>query len=136
MRLETTPKSPQTTAPAQPTGCIQSVFNPSCKPPAKPSCLSVGYNAAVGALDLPIFPSGLNPDEMVKAGATAIAVQHVIESGLVVPLRSSIVRSILSSGELLSSTVTFAPIIYQEAVGVRAEYDARKQGACATIWGK
>ncbi len=114
--------------------CTPSVFNPSCKPP---SCLAVFFNAAGEAdpLNLPAVPPGFGPDDAAKAAATALATKHIIERGLVVPLRSSIVRNILSAGEFVASAVVLVPAIYQLSVGLNAEYDARKARTCTTAFG-
>src|SRR5579883_3027948 len=114
--------------------CTPSVFNPSCKPP---SCLAVFLKAAGEAdtLNLPAVPPGFGPDDAAKAAATALATKHIIERGLVVPLRSSIVRNILAAGEFAASAAVFVPAIYQLAVGLEAEYDARKARTCTTAFG-
>ncbi len=114
--------------------CTPSVFKPSCKPP---SCLAVFLNAAGEAdpLNLPAVPPGFGPDDAAKAAATALATKHIIERGLVVPLRSSIVRNILAAGEFAASAAVLVPAIYQLSVGLKAEYDARKARTCTTAFG-
>ncbi len=118
-------------------GCTPSVFNPSCKPPQPPSCPAVFFDSALHATDnWPAFPGGAGPDDAVKAAAAAAAAQHIIERGLVTPLRSTIVRDILFAGETIAEVVAFAPVIYSEVVGLNDERKAWSSGACRTIWSK
>ena len=87
--------------------------------------------------DSDLIPSHLQPGDVVAAGATAVALEHVVQKGLVVALRSSIVRSIFKWGSYLSEAaeVTLAaPTIYQLGVGVTAEAKSRANGGCRTAW--
>jgi len=112
--------------------CTQSVFNPSCKPP---SCPAVFFSAGAEAIDpIPALPAGMQPHDVATAYASARATTHIIERGLVVPLRSSIVRDLLIGGEIAADTLIALPIIYAEVVGFRAEYKAWSSGTCGTIW--
>jgi hypothetical protein len=116
--------------------CTPSVFNPSCKPPTKPSCPAVfagsffSYNPN-GASQA---PTGLGPEDAAKATAGAFAMRHIIQRGLVVPLRSSIVRNFLLVGEVASDLLSYGPLIYSEVNALIDEGAAWKSGACTTIW--
>ena len=116
--------------------CTPSIFDPSCK---KPACIKVALDAGLEADPLakiwPTSPAGFNTDDAAKAATAAAATKHIVERGLVVPLRSSIVRGILAFGEFAADAVLALPTIYQESVGVKAEYDARKAGTCRTAFG-
>ena len=107
--------------------CTPSVFNPSCKPP---SCPAVFVNAASGA-DLGLPPDA---DQAVKTASSAWAANYIVNNGLVVPLRSSTVRTILGLGEAAAAYVAMVPVIYQEAVGLVQEGKAWYNGQCTTIW--
>jgi RHS repeat-associated protein len=119
--------------------CIQSIFNPSCKPPKPPSCPSAflgATNQAMDSLGLPSFPTGQGVEDGVRAAAGARAIQHIVSRGLVVPLRSSIVRGILATGEVVADVVIFVPVIYAESVGLKEEVKSLRAGTCSTIWTK
>lgn len=115
--------------------CTPSIFDPSCKPP---SCLAVFVDAAGEADPLasiwPASPGGLNPHDAAEAAAAAAVTRHIVKRGLVVPLRSSIVRGLVASGEFAASAALLVPLIYQESVGIKAEYDARKARTCRTAF--
>jgi RHS repeat-associated protein len=129
---------------AQGQPCSPSVLDTSCK---RPTCIGVMMDAALEAdplgkladyvPDSDLIPSHLQPGDVVAAGATAVALEHVVQKGLVVALRSSIVRSIFKWGSYLSEAaeVTLAaPTIYQLGVGVTAEAKSRANGGCRTAW--
>ncbi len=71
-----------------------------------------------------------------KATAQAAVTRHIVKRGLVVPLRSSIVRGYLLAGEVAGSVVAAAPIYYSEVVGFADGYKAWRAGTCRTIWSK
>jgi RHS repeat-associated protein len=113
-------------------GC--SVFLP-CKKPSKPSCPAVFFNSAIHAFDnLPVFPPGQGPEDVARAAAGAAATKYIIDRGLAVPLRSSIVRGILGAGEWLADLTIFVPLDFAAGEGVIDEYQAWKSGTCGTIW--
>ena len=125
------------TPPPQPSnlGCIQSIFNPSCKPP---TCPAVFINSIledlVGHGFLHATTTQLEP--AAKAAAQAFVTNHVAERGLVVPLRSSIVRRYLMYGEVAGAALEYGPIIYSEVVGLFEGAKAWNAGTCRTIWSK
>ena len=127
-------QSPKT--PASSPNCVQSVFNPSCKPPSKPSCPAVFRDSLLGydSKDKPQAPAGLGPEDAATASAAAFAARHVIQRGLVAPIQSSIVRNILLAGEVASDILSWGPVIYSEANALIDEGAAWKSGACTTIW--
>lgn len=117
-----------------PEDCIPSVFNPSCKPP---TCPEVFFKATGNALSkFPVFPTGQGPEDAARAAAAAAAARHIINRGLPVPLRSSIVRGILGGGEILGYSIALGPVIYAESKGLKAEIQAWRSGTCRTIWTK
>jgi hypothetical protein len=76
------------------------------------------------------------PDDAAQQIAAYYALKHLVESGLVVPLRSSIVRNILAGGEAAANVLAWGPVIYAEVQAVITEADARKAGQCTTFsWG-
>lgn len=117
-------------------GCTPSVFNPSCKPPTKPSCPAVFFGSLFGYSpnNAAQAPTGLGPEDAATLTAGAFATRHIIQSGLVVPLRSSIVRRILLGGEVASDLFSYGPLIYSEVNALIDEGRAWKSGTCATIW--
>ena len=117
-------------------GCTPSVFNPSCKPPTKPSCPAVFFGSLFGYSpnNAAQAPTGLGPEDAATLTAGAFATRHIIQSGLVVPLRSSIVRRILLGGEIASDLFSYGPVIYSEVNALIDEGSAWKSGACTTIW--
>jgi RHS repeat-associated protein len=114
--------------------CTPSVFDPSCKPPSCPAVFAKSTVNAMDALNLPVLPPGQGPEDAAKAAAAAAAAQHVIDRGLVVPLRSSIVRNIFALGDVAATAIVWVPVIYSELVGLKAEVQALRSGTCTTIW--
>jgi hypothetical protein len=95
--------------------CTPSVFNPSCKTPQQPTFPAVFFESALHTFNkVPSFPGGASPEDVTRAAAAAAVAQHIIDRGLVTPLRSSIVRDILFAGETIAEVVAFAPVIYSE----------------------
>jgi hypothetical protein len=108
--------------------CTPSVFDPSCQ---KPSCPAVFFKGVEEAdIGLPY-----NADEAARTAAAA-ATRHIVNRGLVVPLRSSIVRNFVAAGEFAGSALVLGPILYQEVVGFVHELRAWNAGQCMTIWSK
>jgi hypothetical protein len=114
------------------------VFDPSCKPKEPPSCPSVFVNGTLNALSNggPVFPPGENPEDLVRAGGGAYAASYIMEHGLVVPLRSSVVRGILGVTEDISLAVAAYPVVEAEAEGLKQEVQDWSSGACSTAWNK
>jgi RHS repeat-associated protein len=136
---QTTQQLPQTPTPQQsPTPCVQTVFDPSCKPKEPPSCPSVFVNGTLNALSNggPVFPPGENPDDLIRAGGSAWAATYVMEKGLAVPQRSSVVRNFLGDPEFFAEMTVFVPIIYSEAQGLKREVSEWSSGTCSTAWTK
>lgn len=118
-------------------GCIVSIFNPSCKPPQLPSCPAVFFESWGNHLaGDPVNPAGSNPEDLVKAGAAAAATAHIVRKGLVVPLRSQIVRDILNLGEEAGTAVALVPIVTSELHAFADEFQAWRSRQCSTIWTK
>jgi hypothetical protein len=69
-----------------------------------------------------------------NATAQAAVTARIVNRGLVVPLRSSVVRNYLLAGELAGSLLAAAPIIKSEVVGLYDGAKAWKAGTCRTIW--
>ena len=112
--------------------CTPSVFDPSCKPP---SCPTVFINSSNDAIDfIPALPSGFAPEDAAKAATAAAVTRHIVNRGLVVPLRSSIVRKLLFWGETAADAVLIGPALYQAAVGFKHETTAWWNHKCTTIW--
>jgi len=141
--VPTSPFAPPTGSPQGPaqtkqsSGCLQSIFNPTCKKPKKPSCPSVFAHSswdAMDTLDLPLLPPGYTPEDLAKTGAIAWAAQHSVDFGLVVPLRSGTIQTILLTGELVSTALATGPAIYSEGVGLWNEFKQWESGGCSTIW--
>ncbi len=114
--------------------CIPSVLNPSCKPP---TCPEVFFKSTFDTLDkFPVFPTGQGPEDAVKATARAAANRHIVNRGLAVSLRSSIVCGILGLGEGVATVAAAVPVIVSEVVGLFDELKAWRAGTCRTIWSK
>jgi len=111
--------------------CILSIFNPSCK---RPACISVMLDTASETDVVPPLPAGVGLDDAAKATASTIAITHIVQNGLAVPLRSSIVRGILAWGETAATAAFAIPLAIQSVVGLRAEYKARDNRTCRTAW--
>lgn len=114
--------------------CTPSVFDPSCKPPSCPAVFLKSAVNATDSLNLPVLPPGSDLGDAAKAAAGAVALNRIVNQGLVVPLRSSIVRSILAVGEGVANVLIFGPIIVSEGIGLVDEYKAWRSGTCTTIW--
>ena len=83
------------------------------------------------SLPLPTLPAGSNLDDLARAGGGALALRQVVNAGLSVPLRSSIVRNLLLIGEGTADILLGGPVIYAEVVGLVAEAKAKfKTGTC------
>ena len=122
--------------PPPPTNCIKSVFNPTCQTPSKPSCPTVFFESLFsydphGAAQA---PTGHGAEDAATLSAGAFAMRHIIQRGLVVPLRSSIVRNIFLAGEVASEAITYGPILYSEGSALNDEWQDWKTGACSTVW--
>ena len=126
------PNKPQTQGQ---NGCLVTVFDPSCKPKELPPCPEVGAKAALNAFANggPVFPPGENPEDLVRAGG-AYAASYIMEHGLVVPLRSSVVRGILGVTEDVSLAVAAYPVVEAEVEGLKKEARDWSRGACSTAW--
>jgi RHS repeat-associated protein len=108
---------------------------PAKQPPKRPTCPAVFKESTINALDKMVsFPAGSGPEDAAKAIAAAFAAKHIIDRGLVVALRSSIVRGIYAIGELAAEVAIAAPVIYSEGVGLTDEVQALRSGTCRTIW--
>jgi RHS repeat-associated protein len=121
-----------------PQQCIQSVFNPSCKPAKPPSCPAVFLQTTADQLmGDPTNPPGINSEDAAKAAAGTAAVRYIMKNSLSTPLRSSTVRSIQDIGEWASDMVALVPLAVAESNALwGTEYPAWKSGACSTIWTK
>jgi len=118
-------------------GCLQTAFDPSCEPKKPPSCPSVFFNATADAFtSTPIFPPGKNPEDLVRAGGGAWAATYIMEKGLVVPLRSSVVRNILGLTEVAAEVTALVPVAIAEVQGLKQEVSDWRSGACSTAWTK
>ena len=71
-----------------------------------------------------------------SAAAQAAATRHIVNRGLAVSLRSSIVRGLLGVGEGTATAIIFVPVIASDAVGLKHEIQAWRAGTCSTIWSK
>jgi len=118
-------------------GCVQTVFDPSCQPKGPPSCPAVFLKATgeAAANDV-VFPPGESPEDLIRAGGSAWAATYIVEKGLVVPMRSSVVRNILGDAEFFAEMAVFVPVIYAESQGLKQEVSAWRSGTCSTIWTK
>jgi RHS repeat-associated protein len=112
-------------------GCILSIFNPSCK---RPACISVMLDTASENDVLPPLPAGVGYHDLATSTASTIAITHIVQNGLVVPLRSSIVRGILAAGETAATAAVAIPLAIQSSIGLAAEYKARQNRTCRTAW--
>ena len=83
-----------------------------------------------------IFPPGESPEDFVRAAGGAWALAHIMDSGLVVPLRSSIVRNILDFTEAAAEATALVPVAIAEAQGLKQEVSDWRSGACSTLWTK
>ena len=114
--------------------CTPSVFDPSCKPPSCPAVFAeTALHDLIGPYEL-LFHAAAEPS--VKAATQAAVTKHIVERGLSTPLRSSIVRRYLLFGELASDVLIAGAVIKSEIVGLNAEKNAWRSGACTTIWSK
>ena len=84
---------------------------------------------------IPFFPAGQGPDDAARAIGQAAAAQHVIERGLAYPLKSSIVRGFLQTGEVFAEAIVILPVFYTFGKGLIAEGEANKAGTCSTAFG-
>ena len=108
----------------------------SLTPPQKPSCWSVAASTAFDELKGEVaFPAGQGPADAARAVAQAGAASHVIERGLVYPLKSSIVRNFLEAGEAAGTYIVAYSVIKAEFQGLRAEYQANRSRTCSTWLG-
>jgi hypothetical protein len=83
-----------------------------------------------------VFPPGESPEDLIRAGGSAWAATYIVEKGLVVPMRSSVVRNILGDAEFFAEMAVFVPVIYAESQGLKQEVSAWRSGTCSTIWTK
>lgn len=110
---------------------------PSPPPPTRPSCFAVfldSANAALDAMNLPVLPPGSDLGDAAKAAAGAAALNHIVNQGLVVPLRSTIVRNILATGEVAAYAFAAVPAIFAEVAGLRQQWKGMRAGTCHNIW--
>jgi hypothetical protein len=59
---------------------------------------------------------------------------RIVSRGLVVPLRSSVVRNYILAGEVASEFLLVAPVYYAAVVGFKDAADSWSAGTCRTIW--
>jgi RHS repeat-associated protein len=114
--------------------CIPSVFDPSCKPP---TCPAVYVDAIVTDLvgDGVFHAASTGAAEpAVKAFVQDQVTNHIASRGLVVPLRSSIVRRWILAGEVAGEVLLAAPIYYSAVINFNGSYQAARAGTCRTIW--
>ena len=102
--------------------------------PTRPDCLTVNAEAAVDALDVFDLLHLGGADEIAKGAGVYMAERHIINSGLVVPLRSSIVRSYLAYGEVAAESITLLPLLYGETVGLYSQIGSQVKGTCKTVF--
>lgn len=81
-----------------------------------------------------MFPPGENPDDLIRDAGGAWAATYIVEKGLVVPLRSSVVRNILSGTEFVAETAVLLQVAYAEWGGLTQEFGNWRSGTCSTIW--
>lgn len=79
---------------------------------------------------LPDLPSGHGVEDGVSDAGKMVAATYAAERGLIVPLRSSIVRGILDLGESSASGLILADLYAKIGNGAMAEYKAIKSGDC------
>ncbi len=69
-------------------------------------------------------------DDVIRKGSDTAAIAYQTTKGLVVPLRSSIFRGILSTGEKWSGLVAVGEFIHSEGKSLKEEVEEVNTGAC------
>ncbi len=116
--------------------CIPSVFNPSCKAPTCPAVYVDAILKNLGADGFLHATVATQLEPAAKAAAEAAVTARIVNRGLVVPLRSSVVRNYLLAGEVAGDVLLAAPVYKAEVVGFADAYKAARAGTCTTIWSK
>jgi hypothetical protein len=65
-----------------------------------------------------------------QSGAYVAATAYAVQQGLVVPMRSSIVRGILDFGEFAGEAAALIPTIYEEGKALKNEVNSFANGEC------
>jgi hypothetical protein len=73
---------------------------------------------------------GTGPDDFIKQVGTIAAAQYAVDSGLAIPLRSSVYRGILEGTETAASSFVVADVYTREYQGFSAEISAYRAGGC------
>jgi hypothetical protein len=93
-------------------------------------CVGVFVDAASEGGILPDLPAGHGVEDAVTDASKMAAATYAVNQGLVVPLRSSVVRGILDLGETSASGLVLADTYAKIGAGGLAEYNAIKNGDC------
>ena len=93
-------------------------------------CVGVFVDAASEGGILPDLPAGHGVEDAVTDASKMAAATYAVNQGLVVPLRSSVVRGILDLGETSASGLVLADTYAKIGAGGLAEYKAIKNGDC------
>ncbi len=93
-------------------------------------CVGVFADAASEGGILPDLPAGHGVEDAGTDASKMAAATYAVNQGLVVPLRSSVVRGILHLGETSASGLILADTYAKIGAGGLAEYNAIKNGDC------
>jgi RHS repeat-associated protein len=93
-------------------------------------CVGVFVDAASEGGILPDLPAGHGVEDAVTDASKMAAATYAVNQGLVVPLRSSVVRGILDIGETSASGLVLLDTYAKIGAGGKAEINAIKSGDC------
>jgi hypothetical protein len=79
---------------------------------------------------IPDLPPGSGIDDAIRTGSQAAATTYAINQGFTVPLRSSIYRGILASGETAAAGFLAVDFATRAVEGAYVEGKARSNGTC------
>lgn len=76
------------------------------------------------------LPGPVGPEDAIQVASATMAARYAAQQGLTVPLRSSVVRGMLESGETAAGAVGPALFDLQAGFGVSKEISAAANGTC------